>query len=249
MGGQANTNSTHGSSNFSGSIQANVSANTTAGFSIVSYTGNGSVGATVGHGLSSAPEMVITKDRNATYPFGVYHIGLDTTSPEDKYIELSNTAGVADFNYWNDTKPSNSVVTLGSSAANTTNGNNIIMYCFHSVNGYSKFGSYTGNGNADGTFVYTGFKPAWVMIKPSSYSNSWLLLDNKRPGYNVVNQRLEADGSGAEYSGLDYADFLSNGFKIRTSNAHPNNSGGTLIYMAFAESPFVNSNGVPNNAR
>ena len=129
----------------------------------------------------------------------------------------------------------------------------IIVVCWvclvTSVKGFSKFGSYTGNGNADGTFVYTGFKPAFVIIKPSSYSNSWLILDNKRNTFNPTNTRLEADGNGADYSGLDYTDFLSNGFKIRTSNSHPNDSGGTLIYVAFAESPFTNSSGVPNNAR
>jgi len=234
------------SSNGDGDITSSVSANTTAGFSIVSYTGNGSVGATVGHGLSSAPEMVITKDRNASYPWGVYHIGLDATSPEDKYIELDSTAPAADFNYWNDTKPSNTVVTLGSSAANTTNGNNIIMYCFHSVKGYSKFGSFTGNGNADGTFVYTGFKPAFIIEKLSSGTGSWLIYDNKRNGINGDNHYFYADGSDAELT-TQLIDITSNGFKHR--HAGGANSSGTSIYMAFAEAPLVNSSGIPNNAR
>ena len=238
------------SSNSNGSITSSVSANTTAGFSIVSYTGNGSVGSTVGHGLSSAPEMVITKDRNATYPWGVYHIGLDTTSPEDKYIELNNTAGAADFNYWNDTKPSNSVVTLGSSAANTTNGNNIIMYCFHSVKGYSKFGSFIGNGSSDGTYVYLGFRPSFILYKISSATSDWYLQDNKRLTYNVNSTRLEANNSDAEVTGAaDKIDMLSNGFKMRHTSSSFNNSGKTYLYYAVAESPFVNSNGIPNNAR
>ena len=246
MGGQANTNSTFGSSNFSGSIQSTVSAGSTQGFSVVTYTGNGTSGATVGHGLSNALGTLIVKSRSEARNWAVFHQSNGGT----KNLSLDTTDAVeVNAGRWNNTAPTSSVFTLGNSTPVNNNGITYVAYCLAEKKGYSKFGSYTGNGNVDGTFIYTGFKPAWVMIKPTSYANSWLLLDNKRPGFNVTNQRLEADGTGAEYSSLDYADFLSNGFKIRTSNAHPNNSGGTLIYMAFAESPFVNSNGVPTNAR
>ncbi len=231
-------------SNTDGSITSTVSANTTSGFSIVSYTGTGA-NATVGHGLGVAPKMIITKARGTTNNWGTYHESLGNTDA----VFLNLTSATDTFSgYWNNTSPTSSVFSVGSSAG-TNPSATMIAYCFSEVKGFSKFGSYTGNGNADGTFVYTGFKPAFVIIKPSSYANSWLILDNKRNTFNPTNTRLEADGNGADYSGLDYTDFLSNGFKIRTSNAHPNTSGGTLIYMAFASSPFTTSTGIPTTAR
>jgi len=228
-----------------GSIDSAGSVNTTAGFSITSYTGTGSA-ATVAHGLGAVPQVYILKNRSSSAGWTSYFEPLGNT----KFLQLDTTgaAGTA-TEAFNNTSPTSSVFSIGTDTSTNNNTDNFIAYVFAEKKGYSKFGSYTGNGNADGTFVYTGFKPAFVIIKPSSYSNSWLILDNKRNTFNPTNTRLEADGSGADYSGLDYTDFLSNGFKIRTSNSHPNNSGGTLIYMAFAESPFVNSNGVPNNAR
>tara|TARA_Y100000015_G_scaffold24136_1_gene23308 strand:+ start:1502 stop:2533 length:1032 start_codon:yes stop_codon:yes gene_type:complete len=233
------------SSNTDGSITSSVSANTTAGFSIVSYTGNGVSGATIGHGLGSKPRWIVAKMRDSANNWLVQHGSLGAT----KRLLLDTTLAESTQPFWGNTEPTSDVFSVGSVDLVNQSGNTYIAYCFAEKKGYSKFGSYTGNGNADGPFIYTGFKPAWVMIKPSSYANSWLLLDNKRPGFNVTNDRLEADGNGAENDSIDHADFLSNGFKIRTSNAHPNNSGGTLIYAAFAESPFVSSSGIPTTAR
>ena len=233
-----------GSSNTDGSITSTVSANTTAGFSIVKYTGNASAGATIGHGLGVIPKMMLVKNLSEAYNWAVYHEGLGSHT-KYLYLDASNAVATDSGNF--DNVPTSSTFLVGSNSTVNKNGNNYIAYCFAEKTGYSKFGSYTGNGNSDGTFVYTGFKPAFVIIKPSSYANSWLILDNKRNTFNPTNTRLEADGTGADYSGLDYADFLSNGFKIRTSNAHPNTSGGTLIYMAFAEEPLVGDN--PATAR
>tara|TARA_R100001440_G_C2486240_1_gene114252 strand:- start:50 stop:802 length:753 start_codon:yes stop_codon:yes gene_type:complete len=250
MGGQANTNSTFGSSNFSGSIQSTVSANTTAGFSIVSSTGNGSAGTTVGHGLGKKAQLIIAKNRVTTggYNFNVYH-HKNTSEPATEIIALNETGATSDSAiYWNDTDPTTSVFTLGSSGQSNTNGAAYIAYVFSEVKGYSKFGNYTGNGNADGTFVYTGFKPAFIMYKNTARSISWLIHDNKRLGYNPDNDEQHPDTNAADGSD-DRADILSNGFKIRESSNLMNVSGEQVIYMAFAESPFVNSNGVPTNAR
>ena len=227
-----------------GSLDSSGSKNTTAGFSIISFTGTESGTPSIAHGLSSTPEWILSKSRDVSDNWMVFHGSFSA----QEYISLNSTGAKASASsVWN-SLPSSTVINMGDNAGVNDDGA-MIMYAFNSVKGFSKFGSYTGNGNADGTFVYTGFKPAFVIIKPSSYSNSWLILDNKRNTFNPTNTRLEADGNGADYSGLDYTDFLSNGFKIRTSNSHPNDSGGTLIYIAFAESPFTNSSGVPNNAR
>ena len=230
-------------SNTVGDINSTVSVNITSGFSIVSWTGNGTAGATIGHSLGTTPSMIITKSRSAGGGWYTYHKSEGAT----KFLQLNNTdASSTNSTVWNNTEPTSSVFSTGTAF---DNGTTYIAYCFAEKKGFSKFGSYVGNGNADGSYIHLGFKPAFVIIKPSSYANSWLILDNKRNTFNPTNTRLEADGSGADYSGLDYADFLSNGFKIRTSNAHPNNSGGTLIYMAFAESPFTTSTGIPTTAR
>ena len=245
MGGQANTNSTFGSSNFGGSIQANVSANTTAGFSIVSYTGNLTDGATVGHGFGVAPEMLIIKNRSDTQYWVVYHKDLGGAN---YHLRLDDTAANRnDLNMFSSTAPTSSVFELGNKEQVNGSGNNIIAYCFAEKKGYSKFGSYTGNGNADGPFIYTGFKPAWVMVKRTD-SERWLMTDNKRDTFNTVGHWLAANASDAE-SDNDRWDFLSNGFKQRATFGNQNASGSSYIYMAFAESPFVNSNGVPTNAR
>ena len=232
------------SSNTDGSITSSVSANTTAGFSIVSYTGNSTGGATVGHGLGSVPNWIIVKDRDNTRSWTVYHQSMGNTHG----IYLNATSAKDDDSvYWNDTTPSSSVFTLGSS--NETNASaSMIAYCFAEKKGYSKFGSYTGNGNADGPFVYTGFKPAFVMNKLTSGADDWQILDNKRNPFNVTNLYLKPNSSAAVTTN-DAIDFLSNGFKLRTSAGSWNPSGGTFIYMAFAESPFVSSGGIPTTAR
>ena len=186
MGGQANTNSTSGSSNFSGTIQSNNSANVDAGFSIVGYTGTGST-ATVGHGLSKTPEMVIVKARSGNPSHWIiYHKGIASDAETD-YLYF-NTNAAADYApYWNDTAPTNAVFTVDTDGSVNGSSINYIAYCFHSVDGYSKFGSYTGNGNADGTFIYTGFRPAFVMLKKTGNAANgagWVINDSKRLGYN-----------------------------------------------------------------
>ena len=235
------------SSNSDGSVTTSVSANTTAGFSIVSYTGTGSV-ATFGHGLGAKPNLMIQKKRSGAAAWTVYHDKVDA-NPSHKYLYLNSTAALADYaDHFNDTEPTSSVFTLGTdSSVNGSSATNI-MYCFTEKKGYSSFGSYKGNGNADGTFIYTGFRPAWVLNKLTSGADDWQILDNKRNTFNVTNKYLRPNSSGAVTTN-DAIDFLSNGFKLRTSAGSWNPSGGSFIYMAFAESPFVNSNGVPNNAR
>lgn len=238
------------SSNSNGSITSSVSANTNAGFSIVSYTGNSTSGATVGHGLSSAPKFVIGKAINTS---GEDWFTGNASNGFNKYIKLNATHAAQTFSgVFNDTAPSSTVVTLGSNGIANSSSYNYIMYCFSEVKGYSKIGSYTGNGNADGTFVYTGFKPAWILLKDytSSSGYNWIILDNKRDPSNSLDRRLQPSTSFTEYTDVsDFCDFTSNGFKWRGSQANWNASGVGYIYMAFAESPFVNSNGIPTNAR
>jgi hypothetical protein len=234
-------------SNTSGTITSTVSANTTSGFSIVSYTGNGTSGATVGHGLGVAPRMIILKYRNSgSYEWLIQHASIGNT-----VALFFNTASTsASSTYWNNTSPTSSVFTLGSSAALNDSGGTFIAYCFAEIKGYSKFGSYTGNGSTDGTFVYTGFKPAFVLMKVSSTTDGWLLMDNKRDVYNQVINQLEPSASNAASDNTARAmDFLSNGFKFRSNNTQNNQSGATYIYMAFAENPFVSSKGIPTTAR
>ena len=238
-------------SNTDGSITSTVSANTTAGFSIVSYTGNATSGATVGHGLNQTPEFILTKNRiDGTSSWGGYHVGIDATAPEDYVIQLDGTGAKIDVSTaWNDTAPTSSVVTLGNAAYTNGSSQGIIMYCFHSVKGYSKFGSYTGNGSTDGTFIYTGFKPAMVIIKASSAVADWYILDNKRDPENVVEAALRPNLSNAESTTINDTDFLSNGFKTRSTSGSTNGSGTTYIYMAFAENPLVTTGKIPATAR
>jgi len=235
-------------SNGSGDITSTVSANTTAGFSIVSYTGDAVYPSTVGHGLGSAPSVVITKQSSAgTYSWNSYHAGLGNTY----YIALETTSAADNsVDCWNSTSPTSSVFTINAIAVNTS-GVDFIAYCFAEKQGFSKFGTFTGNGNADGPFIYTGFKPAYLLLKQSSASGEdWVVQDNKRDTFiNPVDANLYASANNAEVSGYRYCDFNANGFKIRNSLTDYNQSGTTYIYMAFAEAPFVNSNGVPCNAR
>jgi hypothetical protein len=226
--------------NNDGSITSTVSANTDAGFSIVSWTGTGSV-ATVGHGLSSAPDMVIVKGRSYAQNWLVYHSGLGAT----KWLQLnSSVAAITETAIWNNTAPTSSTFTVGTSAALNPSGGTNISYCWHSVEGYSKFGSYTGNGSTDGPFVYCGFRPAFVMIKSAtqglSYHN-WYVHDSTRGPYNGNLPGLSANLPNQEFS-FSGADFLSNGFKIRANGGEYNQSGETYIFMSFAEQPFIYSN-------
>ena len=234
-------------SNSNGSITSTVSANTTAGFSIVKYTSNNTAGATIGHGLGSVPNMVIVKSLANTTRWFVYHSSLGNGSE----IYLDDTqAAYNSSTVWNNTTPTSSVVTLGTTYVNASG--DYVAYCFAEKKGYSKFGSYTGNGNANGTFVYTGFKPAWVMYKRSSASgNDWVIVDNKRDPINVCDEELYANLNSAT-GDVDLLDFLSNGFKCRRSHNSQNGSGSTYIYMAFAENPFVGNvsgTAVPVTAR
>jgi hypothetical protein len=233
------------SSNTDGSITSSVSANTTAGFSIVGYTGTGS-NATVGHGLGVAPKMVIIKHRSDTYDWVVYHKDAGNTG----FLRL-NTTNATDtgINMFQNTDPTSSVFSISTHGAVNDSSDNFIAYCFTEKQGYSKIGSYTGNGNADGTFVYTGFRPAFVMVKVSSgTTGNWQMQDTKRLGYNDKNVRILANVNEAEKT-TQMWDILSNGFKMTVTSGNVNGSGNSYIYMAFAESPFVNSNGIPNNAR
>ena len=232
------------SSNSDGSVTSSVSANTTAGFSIITYTGTGSVG-TIGHGLNSAPELVILRNREVASSWWTWGELLGNVN----ILELQSTAAInnPNGNYHNDTMPTSSVISFGSDGQVSGSGQSHICYAFHSVKGYSKIGSYTGNGNADGPFIHTGFRPAFIINKRTDSTSGWDIFDNKRLGYNVANRLLGANSNGAE-STTDKLDILSNGFKMRTTSGG-NYSGATYIYMAFAESPFVNSNGIPNNAR
>ena len=229
-----------------GTIDSTGSVNTDAGFSIISYTGNATTNAKVAHGLGVAPSMMIVKKRNGAFNWGIYH----KTLTAHKLITFTTNAPDDDASYWNDVEPTSTVFNLGSGALTNGSGSTMIAYCFAEKKGYSKFGSYTGNGNANGTFVYTGFKPAFVIRKKSSGAESWQMHDNKRDTFNVVYHRLLAEDNGSEYtSASNQLDFLSNGFKMRASNDGGNASGGTYIYMAFAENPFVTSGGVPATAR
>tara|TARA_R100000664_G_C2724661_1_gene116973 strand:- start:34 stop:1074 length:1041 start_codon:yes stop_codon:yes gene_type:complete len=234
------------SSNSNGSITSSVSANTTAGFSIVSFTGSGS-NATVGHGLGAVPKMFILKVRTQGDRWVVYHDSLGNGN----YISLDRTnAAIDQTDQFNDTSPTNSVFSLGNSGQTNGVGETFIAYCFAEKKGFSKFSSYQGSGNSDGPYIHLGFKPAWIMTKrtDSSSGGEWNILDNKRDTFNVADAKLEANNGDAEETDEMY-DILSNGFKITRGDGNINASGGTYIFMAFAESPFVNSNGVPTNAR
>ena len=232
-------------SNTSGTITSTVSANTTSGFSIVSYTGNGTGGATIGHGLGKTPAMMIVKRRDTiARDWRIYHASLGNTQG----MQFDTTAASTNIIYWNNTSPTSTLFTVGTGATVNTNAATYIAYCFAEVKGFSKFGSYTGNGSTNGTFIYTGFKPAFVMAKASSVAGySWAMSDNKRNPFNQANNTLYANASDAEYTSLDQFDLLSNGFKLRS--IYGNTTGDTYIYMAFAESPFVTSGGIPVTAR
>ena len=238
-----------GSANTDGSLNSTVSVNTTAGFSIVKYTaGNSGAVSTIGHGLNAVPKVIIVKgtDANSTPDqWMVYHEALGNT----KRIKLNSTdASATGSGYWNNTTPTSSLFTVGgSSEGNSANGI-YIAYCFAEKTGYSKFGSYAGNGSTDGTFVYTGFKPAFIMLKKYNAASYWSISDNKRVGYNGDTPILRPNTNEAEADIGDF-DLLSNGFKIRANTGNVNGANNSYIYMAFAEAPLVGTNGVTAKAR
>jgi len=233
------------SSNSDGSITSTVQANTTSGFSVVTYTGNGSNGATVGHGLGFQPQMVWVKRREGTANWCIKTTLIDDGDVLFLDIDSAKSDTSTPFN---DTDPNTTTFTIGDNQATNANGGTYVAYCFAEKQGYSKFGSYTGNADNDGTFVYTGFSPAWLMIKGTDSAQQWNIHDSKRREYNSNTKYVFANLSNAEATSSNLAmDFLSNGFKLRSSDDAQNN--GTYIYMAFAESPFVSSKGVPTTAR
>ena len=232
-------------SNSDGDITSTVQANTTAGFSIVTYTGNGNDGDTVGHGLSGNWDLCILKNRGQT-DYWTF-----STTGTNQVLLLHDNVNQANHSTAYMTKASGVIglVNAGDLGMVNNSSENYVAYVFKEVQGYSKFGNYTGNGNADGAFVYTGFKPAWVMAKRTDAgSSNWMMFDSKRDTFNVMDSYVVAHADQAE-ADFNFVDFLSNGFKWRHTSGHANASGGTYVYMAFAERPFVTSKGVPTTAR
>ena len=220
----------------------------TAGFDIVAYSGTGSA-KTESHSLSAVPYLMIVKRRtNAVNDWAVYH-HKNTSAPETDYLRLSTTNATTDSSQiWNDTAPTSSVFSVGQgSEVNDTTSTNI-AYLWSEKQGFSKFGSYTGNGNANGPFVYTGFKPAFIMIKAITAGNNWEIFDNKRDGYNDGNRRLYSESNAAEPSASDRVRILSNGFKVLATGSNVNESGSTLVYIAFGQT-LVGTNNIPCTAR
>ena len=223
-----------------GTITTTASVNTTAGFSVFTYTGNGSA-AHIAHGLGVAPTAVIIKGRSNTDHWFVKHPGI--ASNEYLYLNV-NSAKTSGVNAWSATNPDATKIYIGTDAGVNGSGETYVCYAFAEKQGYSKFGSYIGNGNADGTFAYTGFKPAWILIKDTGSTQSWFMYDNKRDTINPNTKLLTANNTSAEEDSASTGntfdvDFLSNGFKIRTTDGGVNTNGNTYVYMCFAENPFV----------
>ena len=232
-------------SNASGSITSTTQANTTAGYSIVTYTGNGVNGATVGHSLGVVPQMIIIKRLDAAANWQVYHEAMGPTKA--MFLDLTSAADT-DASYWSNTAPTTGIFNLGTNTKGNANGGTYVAYCFAGKQGYSKFNKYEGNSNADGAFIYTGFRPAFLMVKNISAGQSWWMWDYARIGYNGANYRLRADQDTAEDAD-NKVDFVSNGFKFRDGDNAWNYSGNDFLYMCFAKNPFVATNGVPTTAR
>ena len=230
-----------------GTIDSVYQANTTAGFSIVTYTGTTSAGS-IAHGLGAVPKMIIVKNRDD----GAENWAVQSPTASDPWtdymwLDLPNALD-DNVGLWNDTAPTSTVFTIGTSGV-VSQAENHVAYCFAEKQGYSKIGKYIGNGNANGTFVYTGFKPAYVMVKRTNGVGSWVIHDSTRAGFsNPTDEYVYANATNVEATDIPH-DFLSNGFKIRATWDDTNGSGSTYIYMAFAESPFVSSAGVPTTAR
>jgi hypothetical protein len=240
-------------SNTSGTITSTVSANPTAGFSIVSYTGNATAGATIGHGLGAKPAMIIFKNRidSSSAKWAVYHQAAFVSQANPNILYLDDTAAEADdVNVLGNTTVTlnSTLFSLGDYNGTNGSGDSIIAYCFAEIKGYSKFGKYTGNGSTDGPFIYTGFKPAFLIAKRTDSTGNWRTRDDVRSPFNPVERVLYPNSTTTEII-EDTHDFLSNGFKVRTTGPENNASGGNFIYMAFAENPFVTSGGIPVTAR
>ena len=231
---------TTSASNTNGSITSTVSVGATQGFSVVTYTGTGA-NATVGHGLGVAPSMIIIKARSlSTEDWAVYHTSIGNTYT--LYLDRTLAQDGPNSAWWNNTSPTSSVFSLGGANFNNKLSATYVAYCFSAVAGYSAFGSYTGNGSTDGPFVFTNFRPRWVMIKRTDSANDWFIIDTSRNTYNVAGTALYPNSSSSETSNGFYdLDVVSNGFKVKATNAVTNASGGTYIYAAFAESPFKTS--------
>jgi len=221
------------------------SINTTNGLGMYQYTGTGSAG-TIAHGLGVAPDMIFVKRTDGTANWQVQHTSLDA----DKVLYLNTNHAEQNEIMFNDTYPTSTVFSLGTPSESNGSGNVYMAYCFAPVKGYSNFSSYVANGNADGAFIYTGFRPALIFTKEADATSSWMVFDNKRDGYNDNNPKLSWNDSGGDTgAAADLVDILSNGFKIRSTSSEVGTSGNTYVYGAWAESPFVNSSGVPTNAR
>ena len=245
---------THGGTNANGETKVNWcwAESATAGFDMVTATGNATA-KTISHSLSAVPHWIISKEKTGSVNDWVVYHHKNTSDPKTDYLILNEANATADSNtIWNDTAPTSSVFTVGTGSVVNRNSSTYIYYLWSEKQGYSKFGSFTGNNNADGIFVYTGFRPAWVMTKSSNQGGThydWVIFDNKRNTGNPNDDFLDANNNGAEVtSGRNIIDFCSNGFKCRSSYGDLN-SNYEYVYMAFAEAPFVNSNGVPANAR
>ena len=246
MGGAINTNTTFGSSNFDGTLQSKVSVNTTSGFSIVRYTGV-SGAQSFGHDLGAVPKMVIVKNLTSTGSSGehwrVYHSGQGA----GHYFRLNdNSAAISDTGPFSNTTPTNTIVSVGGDDGTTKNGEAHVAYCFANVSGYCKIGKYEGNGHVNGTFIYTGFKPSFILTKTTGTDN-WRLLDDKRKGRNPQNDLLQPSVTQAD-SEQTWHDIYSNGFKLKTTDSGDNANGTTYIYMAIGQT-IVGSNNVPATAR
>jgi hypothetical protein len=226
------------------SITSTVQVNSDAGFSVVTYTGDGTTTGGFGHGLGVAPKVVFVKKRNGAADWCVYHKDMGAA-----YFMKLNTNDAKASGVWQSLDPSSTTVVVYNGGLVNGNGDTYVAYCFAEKQGYSKFGEYVGNGNANGPFVYTGFKPAFLMVKRVDSISSWQIKDSARNPNNLADKTVFANLGNAEYSTFYFYDLLSNGFKVRGTDAELNDSGGTYIYMAFAENPFVTSTGVPTTAR
>ena len=231
------------------------SFNTTSGFSILKYEGNASAGATIPHGLGVVPKMIIIKRIDGTGQWAVYH-GANTSAPETDYLYLNGNGATSDDNsMWNDTAPTSSVFSVGTSSSTNGSGNDYIAYCFAAIPGYSRFGLYYGNGvsNSDGSFIYTGFKPSFIMVKRTNGTKNWHIFDTARSTYNLTKADLEPNTDAVEDTSNDWLDIVSNGFKWRIPSGDAdygdvNGDGDTYIYAAFGQ-PIVSNSGTPATAR
>ena len=223
-------------------LSLNWKESTTAGFDIIDYDGSGS-NATVSHNLSAVPKTIWVKEYSHGTNWAIYHQGAGNTN----FLKFNSTAGDEDTDNWQDTTPTSSVFSIGSGGQTNNSGRDYIAYCFAEKQGFSKFGTYVGTGADDGPFVFTGFRPAMVIYKRRGGTEGWMVQDSKRPGSNPIGGNLFPNSTGAESTDARF-DFLSNGFKARSGNQNSDEST-PYIYMAWAEAPFVNSNGVPCNAR